>query len=139
MLGSVMRYVVSVFINTKTASVSVIPWGTFGVNIIGSLIIGLVVTVCVTPVLNKTGGFFSYRCMWWLYYIFGIKQRKLPVIERTAICTADVLYCDKFGIWHSRNSFWLLVGEIGFWGWSLEFKKNNQCSMFSKQCLKEAV
>ena len=42
MLGSVMRYVVSVFINTKTASVSAIPWGTFGVNIIGSLIIGLV-------------------------------------------------------------------------------------------------
>jgi fluoride exporter len=42
MLGSALRYLVSVFINAKTATVSTIPWGTFGVNIIGSLIIGLV-------------------------------------------------------------------------------------------------
>ncbi len=42
MLGSALRYVVSVFINTKTASVISIPWGTFSVNIIGSLTIGLV-------------------------------------------------------------------------------------------------
>ncbi|MES2774922.1 MAG: fluoride efflux transporter CrcB [Bacteroidota bacterium] len=42
MLGSALRYVVSVLINSRTATVTVIPWGTFGVNIIGSLIIGLV-------------------------------------------------------------------------------------------------
>lgn len=42
MLGSAMRYVLSTLIHTKTGAAGMMPWGTFGVNIIGAFIIGLV-------------------------------------------------------------------------------------------------
>ena len=42
MLGSAMRYVISMMMNTKTVTASVIPWGTFSVNVIGAFIIGLI-------------------------------------------------------------------------------------------------
>ena len=42
MLGSVLRYMLSVFVNSKFPSNTTFPWGTFTVNILGSLVIGLV-------------------------------------------------------------------------------------------------
>ena len=41
MIGSVLRYMLSVFVGSKFSSTT-IPWGTFTVNILGSFVIGLV-------------------------------------------------------------------------------------------------
>ncbi len=40
LIGSILRYLLSLYVNTK-ATGSLFPWGTFTVNIAGSLVIGI--------------------------------------------------------------------------------------------------
>lgn len=63
-IGSVLRFVMSVFINSKTNTISSIPWGTWGVNMVGGFVIGLVFGYAA-----KNDGFHEY---WRLFLATGI-------------------------------------------------------------------
>lgn len=64
MIGSVLRYLVSVLIDSKVAPAN-IPWGTFTVNLIGSFIIGMVLAYA----LNKGQ---QANLQWQLFIATGI-------------------------------------------------------------------
>lgn len=63
-IGSVLRFVFSIFINNKTNAFSAIPWGTWTVNIVGGFIIGLVFGYAA-----KSDGFQEY---WRTFLATGI-------------------------------------------------------------------
>jgi fluoride exporter len=64
MLGSVLRYMVSIVFLSKQAVGKVFPWPTFAVNIIGSLAIGLIIGYSIKQV--------NFNANWRLFLATGI-------------------------------------------------------------------
>jgi CrcB protein len=63
-IGSVLRFVFSTIIQSKTNSIFSIPWGTWSVNVVGGFVIGLVMGF-----VAKHNDFSDY---WRLFLVSGI-------------------------------------------------------------------
>jgi len=110
MIGSVLRYVASVLINSKTASASNIPWGTFGVNILGSFIIGLVFGYAVRNAAFEQnwrvflatgvcGGFTTFSALSNESYLLLKQQLYAPMLFYIAASLAVGIAATAFGYW----------------------------------------
>ena len=74
--GSVLRYLLTISIYRQ--GTTNFPWGTFAVNILGCILIGVFYTLTSRIHINTDA---HYRTLRWLHYFFHFQQRKSAITE----------------------------------------------------------
>ena len=77
--GSVLRYLLTISIYRQ--GTTNFPWGTFAVNILGCILIGVFYTLTSRIHINNDKTDAHYRTLRWLHYFFHFQQRKSAITE----------------------------------------------------------
>lgn len=79
--GSVLRYLLTISIYRQ--GTTNFPWGTFAVNILGCILIGVFYTLTSRIHINNDIRLIDahYRTLRWLHYFFHFQQRKSAITE----------------------------------------------------------
>ena len=104
--GTILRYYLSSSIQANNATL--FPWGTFSVNLIGSLIIGIIAGVLINQTLSE---------QWQLFIFVGVLGG-FTTFSSLAIETFNLLRTGQYIIattyMLSTNFFGLLLAAAGF-------------------------